>query len=488
LQWLTAKSLLRIRTINNLIDIGAERGLLSGICQYGKDAYLDSKDIVRQLDFNHINGIIYAALDKAFQKNIDVQVDLPTILSNAKDLGLLQEIQNEVKYIKSLFELFVEKSNVRDFARKIRKLTETRDLIGKFSETVQKLNNISGDETISEIAAIAEGPIFEFTNKLITGDKQVKQVGEGVDEFIDDIIANKDTGLLKGISIKCPKYEQAIGGLINGVHVIGARKKCGKSMWAINAALRAAAFSKVPVLFLDTELNLKYGQWVRMLTCLSQNTEHDEIKYGIFADNNIKLNDVERASRILQTLPMDYLNITGKNIEEIISVIRRWLIQKVGYNLEGNLNKCLVVYDYLKPPRDGKDLSAAVKEYQEMGYRVGFLHEITTEYNFPILTFVQLNKEYDAAVSDRIGWYCSSYSSFHKKTEEEIAEDTAAKGNRKLLPEDCRFGEGLEMGDYINYSLNGKRAKVIELDSRNELQRQRRAAEQCADDGEDDNQ
>jgi len=469
--------------MNNLIDIGAERGLLAGICQHGKDAYLDSKDLVRQMDFNHINGIIYAALDRAFQKNIDVQIDLPTILSNAKDLGLLQEIQNEVKYIKSLFELFVEKSNVRDFARKIRKLAETRDLIGKFSEVVGKLNNLSGDEPISEIAAIAEGPIFEFTNRLICGNKQVKQIGEGIDEYIDFIIENRNTDLLKGVSIGFPLYEQAIGGLINGVHIIGARRKVGKSFIAINAALRAAAFSKAQVLLLDTELDLEQGQWIRLLTCLSNNVMHDEIKYGDFADNDIKLNEVERAARVLKKLPLQYINISGKNVEEILSIIRRWLLQTVGYDSVGNLNKCLVVYDYLKPPTDPKDIKN-IQEYQEIGFRVGYLHELTIQHNFPILTFVQLNREHGVAASDRLTWYAVSFSTLHIKTEEEIVEDGAAEGNRKLIVENCRFGEGLDSGDYINYSLNGKRAKVNELKSRNKLQFDKKQAEQCKEDEE----
>ena len=54
-------------------------------------------------------------------------------------------------------------------------------------------------------------------------------------------------------------------------------------------------------------------------------------------------------------------------------------------------------------------------------------------------------------------------------TEDEIAQDGRENGNRKLVPEDFRFGPGLEDGDYINMELDGKFTSLKELKTRNQL-------------------
>lgn len=453
-----------------LSDISAERACLSAICQYGKDAFFEVKDLLTRECFNPLNAIIFTCLENALAVDSNRKVDIPTIYSSAKEVGLAAELESEGKYVLALFNFGVELSNVRGFATKLRKLYEVKQLIGTLDQTHAELRKLTGQESIGEIAALAEKPIFDFTNRLIGGNQQVQQVGAGIDDYLEYLRNNRDN--LAGVSIGFPKYEEAIGGLITGVHVVGARKKTGKSFFAINTALYASCFEKVPVLFLDTELRLEQGQYNRLLTRLSDGVEHDDIKYARFFDDEVKLRKVTKAKKILQAIPLDYVNITGKKVDEVISIIRRWLIQKVGYNSVGYLNKCLVVYDYLKPPTEASALKE-VTEWQEIGYRMGYFHDLCSEYNFPILTFVQLNKENFAAASDRITWYCTSYSSFHKKTEEELADDGRQNGNRKLVVEDVRHAEGLDMGDYINFTLNGRLARLVELKTRNEVLREK---------------
>jgi hypothetical protein len=110
-----------------------------------------------------------------------------------------------------------------------------------------------------------------------------------------------------------------------------------------------------------------------------------------------------------------------------------------------------------------------LKEYEAIGYRMSGLHDLTNQYIFPCITFCQLNRELDVSQSDRIRWFCTSMCSLQKKTEEEIAQDGRENGNRKLVPEDFRFGPGLDDGDYINFQLDGKFATLKEMKTRNQL-------------------
>jgi len=135
------------------------------------------------------------------------------------------------------------------------------------------------------------------------------------------------------------------------------------------------------------------------------------------------------------------------------------------------MNRCLVVYDYLKLTSSTQIRD--ITEWQEIGFRVTQLHDLTVQYNFPCLTFTQLNRELQIAASDRISWFATSYCSFQKKEPEEIAEDGRENGNRKMIVEDCRFGPGLDDGDFINFDFFGKIGKITEGKTRNDLGRQR---------------
>lgn len=452
-------------------DVAAQRGVLAAICKFGKMAYVDVRDILTENCFSHDNGMIYCVLKHVLDKDLEAKLDLPLILSASTELGLKNQVEKDLKYLTGLFSLAVDLSNVRGFATKLRKLDEIKQLIARFDTTVTDLQQLSGSESMSQIVALAEKEIFDFTAKLTCGNQQVEQIAVGVDEYYKHLLSNE--GNLGGISIGFPKYEEGVGGIRTGVHVIGARKKTGKSYIACYAASYVTYKGKIPVLYLDTELLRAQGQWDRFIARFSQGVTVNEIKYGTFSQNDIKKNKVEKAILILKKLPLDYLNVTGKDVDEIISIMRRWLFTRVGYDVSGKLNKCLIVYDYLKPPTEASAI-ADIKEWQELGLRMGKLHDFTATYNVPILTFVQLNKDHYIAAADRVSWYCTSYSSFHKKTEEEIVEDGRENGNRRLVLEDLRFGEGLEPGDYINFSFDGATSTIKELKTRNELTREKK--------------
>jgi hypothetical protein len=87
----------------------------------------------------------------------------------------------------------------------------------------------------------------------------------------------------------------------------------------------------------------------------------------------------------------------------------------------------------------------------------------------PIVAFVQLNRDGiskestdTASGSDRIIWLCSNFTIFKRKSDEEIAEDGAKNGNRKLIPLISRHGPGLDDNDYINCHMKGWCAKITE--------------------------
>ena len=150
-------------------------------------------------------------------------------------------------------------------------------------------------------------------------------------------------------------------------------------------------------------------------------------------------------------------------------------MQEVGQDESGRTNECVVVYDYLKL-MSSSSISNNIQEYQALGFQITSLHNLAGKYDFPCLSFVQLNrdgitKESTDAVSgsDRLIWLCTSFSIFKTKSPEELAEDGPNAGNRKLVPIVSRHGPGMSDGNYINMSMMGEHSCLNELRTRDEF-------------------
>ena len=239
---------------------------------------------------------------------------------------------------------------------------------------------------------------------------------------------------------------------------------CGKSTLALNIATHISKMN-VPVLYLDSEMD-KEDAWHRTVACLSQinSREIETGKFANFKNNEIKADD---AITIIEKLPFYYTQIAGQPLETQISTIKRWLITDVKLKKNGKANQCVLVYDYLKIMNETE--MKGQQEYQAIGFLINSLINFSKKYHFPILTFVQTNRDGinkdDSSVvaqSDRILWMCSSMALLKVKTPEEMHLDGYENGNRKLIVNEARFGPGLSDGNYINLNFNKSISKIVE--------------------------
>jgi len=178
---------------------------------------------------------------------------------------------------------------------------------------------------------------------------------------------------------------------------------------------------------------------------------------------------------ILKTLPFYHKSIAGKNFNEVLSIIRRWIVQEVGYS-GGRTKDCLIVYDYFKI-MDQVELQD-LQEYQAIGFQISRLTDFCKEYDFPCLAFVQVNrdgitKETSDIISqsDRLLWLCHSCTLLKRKSQEELLLDGKQNGNMKLKTIECRFGPGMEMEDYINLETSNGTFQVKELGTKLESEK-----------------
>jgi replicative DNA helicase len=451
-----------------LADPAAERAVLAGLCRHGSEAFFDVADIIDANTFTiDSNSIIFSCVRRLFEEDDSRRIDVPSILSSAKEIGLAEFFnnKNEISHLNAIMKFPVLFENVRKFAAKARKLQIARMMV-------------KGDESVSHILGLAEESIFDFTSLLNDHDDAPELLFGDLDDYLVERSENQIDQI--GIATGFTKYDFAIGGgLRKGtVNVIGARTKVGKSLIGLNMGADIAN-RDIPVLYLDTEMT-RQDQQNRGGSMISYGTTGkstiNDIETGQFANNDFRKNSLMELAQQKKNIPFYHKNIGGKAFEDQISIMRRWLAKVVGLNDQGKANDCVIVYDYVKLMEASELAKSDLKEFQLLGFMMTSLHNFALRYEVPILSFIQLNRDginkesTDAASgSDRIMWLCSNFTIYKQKSDEEIAQDGPENGNRKLVPIIARHGEGLDDGDYINVLMKGAYAKLIEGQTAYEL-------------------
>lgn len=451
-------------------NIAAERAVLAGLCQFGQNIYVDCCDILTDDCFvTDAHKCFYKTICSIYQDS--TSCDIPSFVAKATMLGFGEFIKEkkQIDYVKALFEYGVKQENILTQAKVIRKLDVARKGQNLARQIYSELGNITGEETLDSIIDKLEGPVFKYSTSIDSDeDDKTEKIGKNVGSFIENWKSNPVVNI--GVPSPWPTYNFAIGGgrRRGGVYLTAARPKQGKSTLSINDGLFLAK-TGVPVLYLDTEMTVD-GQMPRILACLS-GIDSKEIETGQFGKNDFKTTKVTEAGLLLEKLPFYYRKISGKKFTEILSIIRRWIVQVVGFE-DGRTNDCLVIYDYFKL-MDSGNLSE-LKEYQELGFQMQSLTDFCVEYDFPCSAYVQLNRNgaedptsSDLSQSDRLLWFCSSLAILGRKTAEELAEEDNMHGNMKLIvaPEQ-RYGPSLDEGDWINLSFNRSKSKIDEVGTR----------------------
>lgn len=467
-----------------LQDSAAERAVLSGIFK-GRDYYLEVADILQDDTFVDLaNQAIFKSVKHLFEvKNVD-KIDEMSVYTSAHELGYkwLFDERDNVRYIKGIFNANIDISNVRKLGAKIRKLHIARLMKDQLVLAGEELSEIKGNESLDVIIGLVEGRIFDFSTLLQSQMEEAKPslIGEGLEDYIEHL--RKNPVEMVGISTGFPRYDKAIGGGLRRktVSMVGARTGIGKGQFGLNVTLHVTQNLKIPVLYLDTEMS-KEDHYHRSVANIS-NVDIDLIETGKFGKDIQADYNINQAVNKLKALPYTYISVAGKQFEEIISIMRRWLNKNVGLDENGNTKDCLIIYDYLKL-MSSESITTSLAEFQVLGFQMTGLHNFAVRHDVPILSFIQLNRDgidkettASASGSDRIVWLASNLSIFKPKSDEEIENDGEENGNRKLIPLKVRHGRGLNQGDYISMKFDGNVSRIKEIGTRSELKRKQAAS------------
>jgi len=420
-----------------IYSLQVERHVLSGLLKH-QDLFADIDVFLTENDFyNDVHCTIYSIFKNIKHKGENV--DKVLLAEKIKNLGIsFKDEINIFDYIDNLSFSQITEEATMEACKELIKLRVRREISStadKLKEYVTKNSDESLDSIITKIDQIYNKKVSSYSEN----DMPIN-IFEGVEDLIEEIgnSPKEDTGLITPYS----EFNRMYGGLKNGnIYAIASRPGQGKSTWLNDICFKTSINpkNKTKTLILDTEMQTVDIQ-LRMVASLSGvpvwyletgNWKKSPNLYKLFQEKKSEILKIQNQ--------VDHVQVSGKPIHEVISIIKRWYFAKVGRG-----NPCVVIYDYIKLTGESDKNK---QEYQLIGDKVNSLKELCSELNIPILTACQLNRSAENGVddssaisqSDRLQWFASFVGIFRRKTVEEIADDGEEFGSHKLIPLATRF-------------------------------------------------
>jgi replicative DNA helicase len=370
---------------------------------------------------------IYTLITSIYQEK--GSVDQTVLILKLDQVGL-KEINglDMAQYIKTLCSLPTNKEFILDYFREIYKMHTCRKMFVSLGQAQTFINqNLS--KSLSDIVSGVEKITIDSVSANIEEKTKIIKPYEELPRFLLELSERPLSSFLK---TGFKNFDAQYGGLIKkGVYFFAAPSKVGKSTFLGYMAYQMTEIveNNLKVLILDTELESEFCM-TRAISALTGINEYEFLE-GDFAKN------VDFANRTKQALsnigrPKDRIfhsYVANLNIDEIISMARRWYIQ----NIHPGEN-ALIVYDYVKLSGGENSLSDHWKEYQEIGEKTDKLKKfISSLPNASMATSIQLNAQGNVAMSQQVLWFANSVFILKRKTLEEIQNDGESNGTHVLI-------------------------------------------------------
>lgn len=422
----------------SIYSLQLEKYLLSALIKH-QDAFADIEGFITENDFvNDVHYTIFCVYKDTYNKG--ETIDKVLIAQKAKNLGITFKDQSVdvFNYVNSICLIPTTKGGLIDAAKELLKFRVRREL-EETGEEIKKFAHSCAEKELEDIITESD----QIYNKNISPYTHNSNKPEDITANTIEIIEERGNNPIKetGLETPYPNFNRLYGGVRPGnLYAWVSRPKHGKSTILNDLAIKTTTINPgCKALVLDTEMSTQDMKF-RVASSITQipvwyletgNWKKSPNLYKLFQEKKSEILKIQNQ--------VDHVQVSGKPIHEVISIIKRWYFSKVGRG-----NPCVVIYDYIKLTGESDKNK---QEYQLIGDKVNSLKELCSELNIPILTACQLNRSAENGVddssaisqSDRLQWFASFVGIFRRKTVEEIAEDGEEFGSHKLIPLATRF-------------------------------------------------
>jgi len=430
--------------------VGAERAILS-ILMKEPTLLFDIDDILSPSDFTNGGAeAIYSLIRDIILEDKAAQIDQYSLISRAEQRGVKDflSLTHNGELLEALEHTSVGPGSLGRHVNAVKSMSVKRHTINMLDDVKDQVEEFTGDAV--DLTSMVEDRVFQEMRSLDTGDEDIDCLADNFESVIN---AYADQNSLIGLDVGLPRWQRDVGALRNGtVTGLFARAKGGKSQFSAHCAVEVAVKQGLPVLYLDTELQLRMQQ-MRVAGILS-GIGFSRIESGAWKSKQEEVDKLTECFGMVKDSPFYYKNIAGRSFRYVIPVIRKWFHKYVGKS-EGDRPSCLVVYDYIKL-MDMNDLKGAA-EWQVLGFLLSAIHDVAAKLNIPILCLGQLNREAlkvdsegTIAGSDRITHNVDSLTILRWKRPDELEADGEQRGNAMMKALLARSGAGHDYNEWIN--------------------------------------
>jgi replicative DNA helicase len=452
-----------------LNDVGSERGLLA--CIMKRPALIhDAERNVPRASFSVAqNRFIYEMMlyiaQNAATQGWPVHFDAMSMLAICKYLGPQYEANfmaktdgmDQIRGVEALIPM-VEPDQFGLYVHAVTDRFCRREMYRQARALQKQCLNFQGnpDARMLALANSSELSNIAFTSSYNTDGKLMK-LGDYGPDYMAKCRLQYQYPMNNLFTVPCPMLPY-LSHLMNGgwrrkgLFMICARPKVGKSSLCLSIAIDSAVRQGIPTLYLDTEMSGE-EMFSRGISHMSGVHEFRILK-GKFMEDGNDYKAIDAGYGAICRAPFYYVNIAGKPIDYVHSIMRQFRNQVVGtreftdqstgqrYTFS---NPALVVYDWLKLP-DSAGLKNA-QETQLLGFQCSAIKDAANAMDFPVVAGAQANRaavnvsaeewEHNAeayvAGSDRIAQFCSALSILRNVTPAERAEHPWSAFRRRTI-------------------------------------------------------
>ena len=427
------------------LNPGSERNLIS-ICLKNNDKLIDVESSEVFAEHFRVPGhkYVFMAMMYLYSKN-----NKPTPMTVMEVLSSNQakksvEALGGLEYLTIMEEAIIPPDNLPIFIEKI-KQSYTRRMLLNISDNVKSFVLSDKAEVLnpSELINYVETKIADLSVNASSAEN-VYKMGNATESILLQRAETPST--VPGLEVGWVQLDRYTNGAQPGdLTIVCAPSKVGKSVTLTNWATKLAIHDKIPILYIDTEMNER-EQEDRILSNLT-GIPHDEIVSGMYVldtvnglagDKQVKL---KKAREDLQNGFYYHIYMPHFTIEKVTALARKFHMQ---YGVAA------IFFDYIKVPSNQSNTFKQMQEYQALGFFTSGLKDLAGLMKLPVFTACQANRnDLDTDNPDagniggsyRILQLASKLMFLINKSDERIAKEGFQNGNQQMIIKYQRNGQ-----------------------------------------------
>jgi replicative DNA helicase len=354
----------------SLTDIRGEQKLLSCILKSPESILKLPDGFSSDALTSPLGRSIFLVIENIFNKGAS-----PDAISISEALSSDMQTQLEQHggwgFLETLKELPIDPGNIEYIAKDLIDLSTRR----RIEQTGTKISGMANDpEPIPKIIENIEVAINDIEGRA---DIDVISIGSKALDFIIDRMAHPTA--VPGLETGFPELDKSIQGFQFGsLHVVGARKKTGKSQALLNFAKHIAVNNNVPILWISNEHSWE-TDFMRLLSLVSE-VNVVNINNGTFSEYPVHVDRIDKAVEKISAAPFYFCSLPNFTLGTIKRITRKYA--RV-YGVKA------LFFDLLKMP----ETEASAKEWQELGVLAYGLKSLALTENIAVISAVQINRQ-----------------------------------------------------------------------------------------------